>query len=141
MHPMLLAAQLRARGVGNDDIWIGSDPLGNNLPTDLPRFPIPGSSNSGGGIDWNQIINNIFGLVNNIFGRQLPQQQLAQQQQLALLAAQQQAALAAQRGDLASGSIGSDGLRIGNTSISWLTVIVAGGAFLLLQSRGFERRK
>jgi hypothetical protein len=64
-------------------------------------------------------------------GQQVP---IAQYQ--ALLAQQ----AAAQQQSLLSGGVTSSGIKIGSTQISWPMIAVAGLAFVLLQSSGYQKR-
>lgn len=43
--------------------------------------------------------------------------------------------------DLASASINAEGIKFGNTRVSWPTIAIAGLAFYLVQSPGFTRRR
>jgi hypothetical protein len=108
-----------------------------------PTVPVVAPSTSGsGGSKWDwltpligagvQIGSTILQTRAASQGQVFQQQYTPQQ-----LAAIQQAQMGQQQ--IVSGGVNSGGIQIGNTYISWMTIILAGGALLLIQSRPFSR--
>jgi hypothetical protein len=94
---------------------------------------------------WGNIATQGMSLVNNIFASRSPNAQLAPAQQLALAQAQAQAAATAASGGNPPGvgfGVDGQGLRLSDGShIGWSTIGIAGLAFYLIQSKGFEKRR
>jgi hypothetical protein len=131
-----------ARGMGalGDGPWV--DPAWSDANLGPPP-PINYPSSSSSGFNWNQFANVVGGTLVGVLGnRNAPQQQYALQpqgQQPQVVYVQPNAA-----GGAGGVGIGIDGqgIRLSDGShIGWLPIALVGGAFFLLQSPGFSRKR
>ena len=125
-------------------------------PAGRPYLTPTFNPSSGPGINWNNLFNQGFGLLNNFFGARYAAQSAPYTGVFAppsavpgsvpaasVTAAQLEAErlrLEREREELASGSISGKGIKIGDTVITWPTIALAGVGLYLIQHRGFTRR-
>jgi hypothetical protein len=143
MHPMMRMAMAGRNGGLSG---IGADYTVKNLP--------PGWTKDWSGNVYDQAGDLVYGP--DVFAQQRPLSvdRIAAQNSAAqvitlptgqqITVAQYQALLAqqgaAQQQNLLSGGVTSSGVKIGSTNISWPMIAVAGLAFVLLQSSGYQKR-